>query len=132
MTNLWEEAARKGDVDALSAQLKAGASVDALDQHGQTALMITAHKGHLSAVRFLVAAGAKLDVTAKYGLSALMLAIVGMHEDVARTLVAAGANRGLVGTGAPDFAGKSPADLARDRGLEELSRLLDPTGQPPN
>lgn len=126
MTREWERSARSGDADALSAQLAAGARVDALDRHGQTALMLAAAGGHLSAVRVLVGAGADLDRTAKYRLSALMLAVVNRHEAVARELAGAGADLRLVGSGAPGFAGRSAADLARDAGLSSLARELSP------
>jgi len=115
VTREWERSARSGDADALSAQLAAGARVDALDRHGQTALMLAAAGGHLSAVRVLVGAGADLDRTAKYRLSALMLAVVNRHEAVARELAGAGG-----------FAGRSAADLARDAGLSSLARELSP------
>jgi len=76
----------------------------------------------------LVRAGADLDRTAKFGLSALMLAVVNHHEPVATALAAAGADLRLAGSGAPGFAGRTAAQLARDRGLEELARILTPPG----
>jgi ankyrin repeat protein len=88
--------------------------------------MVAAQRGHLEAVGVLVRAGADLDRTAKFGLSALMLAVVNHHEAVARALAAAGADLRLVGSGAPGFAGKTAARLARERGLEELARMLTP------
>jgi len=122
----WEDAARRGDADALRARLEAGADPDARDGHGQTALMIAARSGHLAAVLVLLGAGADLDATAKYGLSATMLAVVNEHAEVARALARAGADLRLVGSGAPGFAGKTAAALARDRGLVELARSLEP------
>jgi ankyrin repeat protein len=126
----WERAARSGDAAALAAQIAAGADPDQLDAHGRTALMLAAPRGHLAAVRTLIGAGADLDRTAKFGLSALMLAVVNEHEPVARELAAAGANLELVGSGAPGFAGRSAAELARDRGLGELARALAPPERP--
>jgi ankyrin repeat protein len=122
----WEQAAARGDVESLGQQLAAGADVDALDRYGQSALMLAARAGHRAAVRLLVRAGAALDVTAKFGLSATMLAVVNGHEDVARELASAGADLGLTGSGAPGFAGRTAADLARARGLAELARDLSP------
>ena len=88
--------------------------------------MLAARGGHLEAVRVLVEAGANLDVTAKFGLSALMLAVVNEHDIIARHLRAAGADVSLEGTGAPGFDGKTAADLARARGLDQLAAELSP------
>jgi hypothetical protein len=65
-------------------------------------------------------------VTAKFGLSAAMLAVLTGYEDVARELASAGADLRLTGTGAPGFAGRTAADLARERGLFALVRDLSP------
>jgi ankyrin repeat protein len=121
----WEQAARHGDAQAIAARLAAGDDVDALDRFGQSALMIAARCGHLEVVRVLVDAGADLDRTAKFGLSATMLAVVNGRDDVALALAEAGADLGLVGSGAPGFAGRSAADLARDRGADTLARSLE-------
>jgi uncharacterized protein len=115
-----ERAARAGDVSGVESELTAGADVDSIDRHGQTALMLAAHNGHLVLVECLVRHGANLDVRAKFGLSALMLAIVAGHEAVARTLVHAGADLTIRGTGAPGFAGKSAYELAAQQGMKEL------------
>jgi ankyrin repeat protein len=129
MTEDWADAARSGDAEPLADQLSAGANVDALDRHGQTALMLAAPRGHLEAVRLLIRAGADLDRTGKYRLTATMLAAVNHQEAVARELAAAGANLHFLGSGAPGFAGKSAAQLATDAGLESLARDLTPTGE---
>jgi len=120
----WEQAARRGDVASLTEQIAAGADVDALDRFGQSALMLAAQRGHLDAVSRLIEAGAELDRTAKYGLSALMLAVVNEHEAVASALAAAGAELATRGRGAPGFADKTAAQLARERGLHDLAREL--------
>jgi ankyrin repeat protein len=123
----WERAARQGDSQSLAAQIAAGADVNALDRFGQSALMLTAQRGHLEAVQVLIRSRADLNKTAKFGMSAIMLAVVNQHESVARALADAGANLQLVGSGAPGFAGKTAAQLARDAGLEALARDLTPS-----
>jgi ankyrin repeat protein len=120
----WERAARDGDAALLSEQIAAGANLNALDRHGQSALMLAALSGHLEAVQVLIRAGADLNVTAKFRLSAIMLAVINGHERVARVLANAGADLSLVGSGAPGFAGKTAAQLALDRGLEALAKDL--------
>ncbi len=124
MTAEWEESAKQGDARSLLSQINGGADVDSLDAHSQSALMIAALRGHLEAVQVLIRAGARLDVTAKYSLSATMLAVINGHDSIARALAAAGADLGLVGSGAPGFAGKTAAQLALDRGNEELAKSL--------
>jgi len=126
MTPEWEAAAKRGDVAALSSMLDAGADPDSRDAHGQTALMLAAHAGHRDAVHTLVDAGAELDHSAKFGLTATMLAVVAGHEAVARLLAEAGADLRALGSGAPGFARKTAADLARDGGREDLALALDP------
>ncbi len=120
----WEQAARGGDAGSLSAQLAAGADVDALDRYGQSALMLACLAGSLEAVQVLVRAGANLDVTAKYSLSAAMLAAVNGHEEIVRFLKSAGADLSLRGSGAPGFHEQTVADLAQASGLEALARDL--------
>jgi ankyrin repeat protein len=126
LTREWENAARQGDADSLSAMLEAGSDPDARDSHGQTAIMLAAHRGHLDAVRVLINAKADLDRNAKFGLTATMLAVVSGHETIARLLAESGADLLARGSGAPGFANKTAADLARDQGLEELAAFLDP------
>ena len=125
----WERAAKHGDTRSLATQIEAGADVDALDRFGQSALMLAAQRGCLEAVRILIEAGADLDRTAKFGLSAVMLAVVNDHKAVARELAAAGADLELRGSGAPGFAGKTAAELARDRAHEALAEDLSPPGR---
>jgi ankyrin repeat protein len=124
MDAVWESAAKSGDAAALKSKLAEGLSVDARDRFGQTALMLAAKHGQDSCCEVLIAAGANLDVTAKYGLSALMLAVVNHHEAVARLVAASGADLSLRGSGAPGFAGKSAADLARAAGFSSLAEEL--------
>ena len=57
-TSVLMQAAASGNVDAVSALLKAGAAVDATDAHGDTALMIAAREGRPEVLRALLAAGA--------------------------------------------------------------------------
>jgi ankyrin repeat protein len=123
MDHQWEQAVRRGDLEALRQQV-AGVDIDARDRHGQTALMIAAQQGHATVVSFLVEHLAGLNHTAKYGLSALMLAVIQGHLEIVRTLVAAGADLTIRGTGAPGFAGKTALDLATARGRSDLVDVL--------
>ena len=55
--------------------LAGGASADAADQHGGTALMLAALKGHCECVEALLAAGATADAARQDGATALSLAV---------------------------------------------------------
>ena len=125
MDPFWEDAVERGAAGEIRDLLERGADPDTRDRYGQTALMRAALHGHAELVEVLIGAGAALDVTAKYGLSALMLAAVNGREEIARALIRAGADRGIRGTGAPGFAGRTAGDLARDRGLEDLAAELE-------
>ena len=126
MDRVWHQAVKRGDLKAVRAQLAAGTDPDARDRYGQTGLMLAAYGGHGDVVEALIKAGARLDVVAKFGLSALMLAIVSGHVEVARVLAQAGADRTIRGSGAPGFAKKTAADLARERGMLALAAELAP------
>ena len=126
MDAAWEEAITCGDMRKTRALLAQGADVNSRDRHGQTALMLAAHAGHRKVVETLVAHRADLNVTAKFGLSALMLAIVAGHEQIALLLAQAGADLSLRGSGAPGFADKTAYDLAVERNMQALSKLLAP------
>lgn len=126
MSPEWERAARDGDTATLAAQLADGADVNALDRHGQSALMLASLYGRLGAVELLIRAGADLNVTAKFHLSATMLAVINGHELCPRALAAAGADLRLTGSGAPGFAGKAAAQLAEEKGLDTLAKELAP------
>ena len=122
----WENAIARSDVRLVLDLLGQGADVNALDRHGQTALMLAAHAGKREVVEALVAHQANLNITAKFGLSALMLAVVAGHPDIACLLAKAGADLSLRGTGAPGFDDKTAYDLAVERGLSALSTQLKP------
>ena len=126
MKPAWHQAVKRGDVRTVRDHLAAGTDPDARDRYGQTGLMLAAYAGHRKVVAALIDAGARLDVVAKFGMSALMMAIVGGQVEVARQLAQAGADRSIRGTGAPGFAGKTAADLARERGMNALVAELEP------
>jgi ankyrin repeat protein len=124
MDRLWHQAVKRGDRKAVLALLATGTDPDARDRYGQTGLMLAAYGGHRDVVEALIQGGARLDVVAKFGLSALMLAIIGGHDEIARVLARAGADRTIRGTGAPGFAKKTAADLAKERGMLDLAAEL--------
>jgi ankyrin repeat protein len=129
MDACWEDAVRRGDVEIVRDLLARGADLNARDRYGQTGVMLAAHGGHLTTVQLLIEHGSQLNVTAKYGLTAVMLAVVAGHEEIALALARAGADLTLRGTGATGFAGKTAADLAAERGWNELAITVLAPGQ---
>ncbi len=124
MTEAWKAATEQGELHAIEALFAAGSDIDALDEHGQTALMNAARDGRLAVAHLLIRLGANLDHHAKYGLTAVMLAVIRDHEDIVRLLVDAGADLSLRGSGAPGFQNRTALDLARARGHAAIVDLL--------
>ncbi len=122
MNKQWLDATAAGDIARVRALLDAGADIDALDKHGQTALMNAAHRGDAALVQALVDHGANLNHTAKYRLTALMLAVIADHTEVVRILVAAGADRHIQGSKG-HFA-CTPLEYAEEHGKARLVSLL--------
>lgn len=125
MTPDWKNAVRTDDIARLQALLADDADINALDEHGQTGLMIAARDGKTAAVRWLIEHGADLNHTAKYHLSALMLAVINGRDAIVGILVDAGADRSIQGSGAPGFDGKTALDIARGGNREIMVALLE-------
>ena len=123
MTSEWKTATNTGNVEQTRRMLDAGADINALDEHGQTALMNAAHKGHLEVVRLLVERGAALNHTAKHDLTALMLAVIARHPEVVRVLVQAGADITLRGKG--HFT--TPLEYSQQYDYAEIVEILKST-----
>jgi ankyrin repeat protein len=81
--------------------------------------------GHVGVVDALIKAGAPLDHVNNLGWTALIEAVIlgdggARHTEVVRLLTAAGANRAIA-----DRQGRTPLDLASERGYGAMVRLLD-------
>ena len=101
-------AASSGDVKTVATLLTRGVNPNAIDDQGNTALMVAAQKGHLTVAEALLAGGA--DVNAKrriFDYTALMDAAYGGHEDIVNLLLSNGAN-----VNARGVDGASPLMLA--------------------
>jgi ankyrin repeat protein len=87
------QAARSGDLRAVTDLLGAGTDPEALDQgpNGWTPLLHAIHKDQLQTVRLLLARGADPNRLAANGTSALNLAASQGELEIVRTLLAAGA-----------------------------------------
>ncbi|MHC1791542.1 ankyrin repeat domain-containing protein [Solidesulfovibrio sp.] len=114
-----------------------GADLDAAARGG-TALMAAVSRGDIRIVRFLLEAGVapnRQDAFGRTALHCLQPAVPGPFDKavldrddpvgIARLLLASGADPGLL-----DHDGKSPARLARDRGLDAVEAVLQASAPP--
>ena len=122
-------AAVADDEATLDVLLALGASArQVTSRYDGTALIAAAHLGHDGVVRRLIAAGAPLDHVNNLHWTALIEAIVlgdgGMrHQATLAALLRAGASATIA-----DRAGRTPLQLARDRGHTEMVRMLEAAG----
>ena len=121
-------AAVADDEETLRLLLSLGASAaQVTSRYDGTALIAAAHLGHAGVVRQLIAAGAPLDHVNNLHWTALIESIVlgdgGVrHVATLKALVDAGASLKLA-----DAHGRTPLELARARGYDEMARLLAAT-----
>ena len=119
-------AAVANDLEVLETALSNGASPSNITSpYDGTALIAAAHLGHHEVVKRLIDAGAPLDHINNINWTALIEAVVlgdggPNHVKTARHLINAGANRNI-----SDGYGRTPLDLARERGYREMIKLLE-------
>lgn len=133
---MW--ASSQGRVDAVRVLLEAGASVNAVDSDGVSALMWaagseaagddkhkkglleSANKGHVEVVRLLLRYKAEPDMRDKDGITALMFACYHGHLGAVKALLNAGSNA--------DFRSKekkTALQLAKSSGHYEIARVIE-------
>jgi ankyrin repeat protein len=117
-------AASKGHLGVLKVLLAAGASVDGVDNNGNTALHYAATVDGQGAVDLLIRAGVPLNVqNRKQGFTALLNAAGWGLEGAVKSLVAAGANPSI-----KTKNGHDAVSMARGKGFESIARFLESTG----
>jgi len=118
------DAARAGNLVALNALTNAAADLGAVDESGESALMLAAHGGHVAAVRLLIAAGADVNAVSPQGWTALAKAAYNGetgrgYVEVVEVLADAGAN-----LDARIFFGITPLMLAAGGGDASVVECL--------
>jgi uncharacterized protein len=122
-------AAVADDEDTLRVLLAMRASAKLVtSRYDGTALIAAAHLGHDGVVRQLIAAGAPLDHVNNLHWTALIEAIVlgdggARHQRTLQALLDAGADTRLA-----DREGRTPLQLAKERGYEPMVRALVAAG----
>ena len=122
-------AAVADDERTLGVLLAHGASAKLVtSRYDGTALIAAAHLGHAGVVKQLIAAGAPLDHVNNLHWTALIEAIVlgdggPRHRATLRALLDAGASTKLT-----DRSGRTPLQLARERGYAAMVQMLEAAG----
>ena len=122
-------AAVADDEETLALLLARGASARLVtSRYDGTALIAAAHLGHDGVVRQLIAAGAPVDHVNNLHWTALIEAIVlgdggRRHQACVRALLDAGADTRLA-----DRSGRTPLQLARERGYTTMVQMLERAG----
>ena len=119
-------AAVANDLAMVDLALDLGASAASVTSpYDGTALIAAAHLGHYEVVQRLIEGGAPLDHINNLGWTALIEAVVlgdggENHVRTARALVKAGARTDIA-----DRNGKTPLELARTHGFDEIASVIE-------
>jgi cytohesin len=113
------EASRTGNHIEMESLLKAGADMNAKDNHGWTALSIAAFNGHLKTCELLIENGA--DVNAKDNINSIPLhwAAFHGHLQICRLLVEKGADVETI-----DKCNDMPHNVAAIQGHHRIAQFL--------
>jgi ankyrin repeat protein len=119
----WHDAVRSGDASRVQALLDERSDIDALDEHGQTALMNAVYWGNFEVAKLLVDRGAALNHTGKLHLTALYLAVIGDRIDMVELLIQAGADTNIKGSSGEFNC--TPREYAQQKGKTDVVRLFE-------
>ena len=121
LTRRFINAAKRGDVEAMTSLRELGVDVDDAGPRGATALARAAACGQLRSVRWLLEQGADIERRSRCGWTALFAAVDAGFEDVVAMLLNHGAN-----VDTPEEYGETPLARAARRGHTSIcKRLID-------
>lgn len=115
------DAAKAGDVAAITAALDSGADIE-VNEGGGTPLYFAVKRGHLEAAKLLIERGADVSVGSNYTGDLLMIASIKVRVDLMTLLLAHGANPNST------FNGESVLHVAVELGCLACVRLLVEAG----
>jgi cytochrome c len=115
------DAAKAGDVAAITAALDAGADIE-VSEGGGTALYFAVKRGHLAAAKLLIERGADVSVGSNYAGDLLAIASAKVRVDLMTLLLAHGANPNSA------FNGESVLHVAVKNGCLACVKLLVEAG----
>lgn len=119
-------AAVADDPEMVATAVKAGGKATNITSiYDGTALIAAAHEGNWESIDVLIKAGAPLDHVNNLGWTAMIEAVVlgdggERHQKSLKLLIDAGADQTIA-----DRNGKTPLDLARERGYEAMVKMLE-------
>lgn len=105
--------------------LRRGASVASVDKAGWTPLhFATFFSTDTRVMQALLDAGANVNARNDRGITALYFAAATGHEDQVKLLLSRGADQSIASN-----SGWTPLRVTRTKGIESITRLLDPNGK---
>jgi hypothetical protein len=119
-------AAVADDAQMVRTAVKAGGSAANITSvYDGTALIAAAHEGSWESIDVLIKAGAPLDHVNNLGWTAMIEAVVlgdggERHQKSLKLLIDAGADKSIT-----DRSGRTPLDLAKERGYEAMVNMLE-------
>jgi hypothetical protein len=122
-TELFIEAAKRGNVGAVLRDLNRGIYPDVKDHNRRTPLMLAAFEGHDRIVEILLSKGANLRARDVDGWTALMYAAYGGRTSTVRLLIAEGAD-----VNARVRSGQSVIAIAEQKGHQDVIEVLTEAG----
>ena len=119
VAELFTDAARKGDANAVVNMLHEGVPVDCCNQYDLTALHCAAFANRTDVANVLLESGANVNRQNRSGRTPLMQAAMMNSTDVIEVLLRHGADRSM-----EDIKGDTALDRARTHNHKETMRLL--------
>lgn len=111
---------RTGDIEGIEKALESGASLEAKNERGSTALIVAAYSGKADAVEYLCARGANVNAQDNNGATALIHAAYYDLYDVAEVLV----TKCKADKTIKDKYENTPLDYAKQYGFTRMISLL--------